>query len=199
MHEGRLHGDALDAEAAFERRVDRSEREGLVLAAHRARGLHRLARDRVPHVEHVGLALGREIRLAQQLAVVVAHEQREVGLLLDEGGVVQPLGQEDLGQRHVEERIRARLDGNPEIGVNGTRVVVRGDGDDAGAVVAGLPDVVGVRDARRVGVEQRQHDVVGVEPGVGGEARERIAVGEVGAGVEIAHVGEDVELHAAEQ
>ena len=58
---------------------------------------------------------------------------------------------------------------------------------------------MGVGDAGRVGVEQRQHDVVGVEPGVGGEARERIAVGEVGAGVQIAHVGEDVELDAAEQ
>ena len=161
--------------------------------------LDRLARDRVPHVEHVGLAVGGQIRLAQELPVVVSHEQHEVGLLLDEGGVVQPLVEQDLGQRQVEERVRARLDGDPQVGVNRARVVVGGDGDDAGAVVARLPDVVGVGDARRVGVEQRQHDVVGVEPGVGGEAREGVAVGEVGAGVEVAHVGEDVELDAAEE
>ena len=199
VHEGRLHRDAFDAEAAFERRIDRTERDRFGLAAHRARRFHRPVAHRIPHVEHVGLAVGDEIRLAQQLAVVVAHQQHQVGLLLDERGVVQLLGKDDLGQRHVEEGVRARLDGDPQVGVDRARVVVRRDGDDARAVVAGLPDVVGVGDAGRVGVEQRQHDVVGIEPGVGGEALDRIAVGEVGAGVEVPDVGEDVELDAAEK
>ena len=98
VHEGRLHRDAFDGEAAFQSRIDRAERDGLVLAAHRAGGLDRLAGDRVPQVEHVGLAVRDEVRLAQQLAVVVAHQQREVRLLLDERHVVQPFGEDDLRQ-----------------------------------------------------------------------------------------------------
>ena len=83
--------------------------------------------------------------------------------------------------------------------MDGARVEVRRRAGDARAVVLGLPDVVRIRDAGSVGVDHAEQDVVGVEPGIRGEALQWRAVGQVGAGEQVADHGKAVQLDAAHQ
>ena len=94
--EGRGDADATDLEAALEGRIDAAQRDGLFLASHAARCLDRAAGGAVPDIEDVLLAAVEKVAIAQQLAVVLAHQQRQVGLLLDEGLVDQALAQHHL-------------------------------------------------------------------------------------------------------
>src|SRR5690625_4365468 len=56
-----------------------------------------------------------------------------------------------------------------------------------------------IGDAGHTGVKQRHHDVVGVKPGIRGKAVDRVAIGKVGTGIEIAHIGKDIELYPTKQ
>jgi hypothetical protein len=70
-------------------------------------------------VELVVAAATLDIRLAQEALVVVAHQECQVGLLLDEGGVVQPLFDEHLAHGQRQGGVGADADGHEVVGVNG--------------------------------------------------------------------------------
>ena len=140
-----------------------------------------------------------QVGLAQHLLVVRAHQDRQIGLLFHEGRLVELFFNDDVDKRHRQRRVAALLDGHPQVGVDGAGVHVGRGGDNARAVVLRFPDVVGVRNAGGIRVDHAQHDVVRIEPGVRGEALQRVAIGQVRAGVEVAHHREAVELDAAHQ
>ncbi len=181
--------------AAGEGGIEVPQPQGVARAAAAAGGGHRLPRLPVPEIEdllRIGFllvvrGLGPHVAGPQELAVVPAHQEGEIGLLLDERRLVQLLLEDRMNQGHRQEGIVTRLDGDPLIGMDGGGVVVRSDGDHLGLVVAALPDVVGVRDAGGVGVDAPEHDVVHLEPGIGGDADVGDPVGQGGAGEHVAH------------
>src|SRR5690554_238919 len=78
-------------------------------------------------------------------------------------------------------------------------VVVGGGTGNARSVVLGFPDVVSVGNARGIGVDHAQQDVVGIKPGVGGEALQWCAVGQMGTGEKVPDHGKAVHLNAPHQ
>ena len=86
----------------------------------------------------VAAALG-DVGLAQEAVVVGPDEERQVGLLLDEVFVDLAFVDDDLAHREGEGGVCTNLYGDPEVGVDGRGVVVRGDRDDLRPVVAWPP------------------------------------------------------------
>jgi hypothetical protein len=118
-------------------------------------------------VEDVEDAVGAaflQVALAQEAAVVVAHQQPEIRLLAHEGLVHQPLVHDHAAHRQRESGVRADPDGHEVAAVDRRGAVVGCDGDDVAAVVAGLGEEVVPRKGavgRVVGPDQQQ---LGVEP-----------------------------------
>lgn len=191
--------DALDGEGAFQCRVHAIQGDGLFLGSHGALDRHRRTRVHIPVEEDLLRAAFADIRFTQQLAVVGTHENRKIRLFLDEIGLVEPLFDDRVHEGHGKERVRALLDRHPQVGVDRRGVVIGGNRNDPRTVVPGLPDVVGIWDSGDVRVEHRQHDVIGTEPGIRGEAFQRVAIGEMRSGIEVAHVGEDIQLNPAHE
>ena len=65
-----------------------------------------------------------QIGFAHEAVRVGAHEQRQIGLLGDVGGVVQLLGDDHLRGAERQRRVGARARVQPQIGVDGAVVQV---------------------------------------------------------------------------
>ena len=126
---------------------------------------------RVDHDEHllgvVGVRGQSDLARPEELARVLADEQRHVRLLFEVVLVVQPLVDDGLGHAECEGGVRPTLWGQPLVGVDGRLGVVGEDADPLRALVAGVEEVLRVGDARDVDVRPPGDDVVRVVP-VGG-------------------------------
>ena len=176
----------LDRIATGQRRVDLAHAQGIAQAAAAAGRLNRTSGTTIPDIkdfiqvlfQFLGLIIFaflvashdrlflHQVTTAQQLAIVPAHQERQVGLFTDERLFIEFLLEGHMHQRHSQERIAARLDMNPFIRMNGSRVVIRGDGNDLGLVVSPFPQIVGIRNTGDVGIDAPEHDVVHLVPGI---------------------------------
>ena len=166
--EGRLAGHAAHHMGALELHgVD----DRLLHALHHGHGL---VGGRVPH-EVVALVV------AQEHAVVIAHEERRHGVLQEEVLLVPAVLHDEVGHSERERRVTAGLDRDELVRKAGGAVEEQADVDDLGAVAARLNQVLG--DALLVldGVCAPHDDEVGA-----------VEVGRVGGHVlvEVAHVVE---------
>ncbi len=159
-------------------------------------------RQRVPPVELVLPLPLHHVAAAQETTVVLAHQQREIGLLLHELLLVEARVDDHLAHRQGQRRVGADPHRQVVVGVDRRGAVVRRHRHHLAAVVTGLGQVVvpldvgvdrvGVPDQRQIGQEPVVHGGDGVvePPGqvpAGAEVLElRIAVG----GRRPEHVGE---------
>ncbi len=124
---------------------------------------------RVPVVELVlpaeagALHVGRP----QEPPGVGADQAGQVGLLPHEGGVGDPLLQDDLHHGEGQGGVVTRRDRHVVVGVHVRRVEVGGDRHDLGAVVPGFEHVVVEGDAGEGRVHVPDEHELGVEPVVG--------------------------------
>ena len=174
QREDRSHRDAAPRGerhlgAHVERRAHAArELEGLLRAAGAAGCPDHLALRLVPEREEIVLAVLHQVRLAQVAPRIVAHQEGEIALLDQVVGVVEVLLDHHLAGGERQRRVGSGPHRQPQVGVDGALVVIRGDRGHAGSVVAGLVNVVRVRDARGHGVEGPEHEVVRAEPVIGG-------------------------------
>ena len=121
-----------DRVAALQGRIDARGRE------RPPRRRRQRPRQRVPPVELVLSLPFHDIGPAQETAVVLAHQQREIGLLLHELLLVQAGVDDHLAHRQRQGGVRADPDRLVVVRVNRRGAVVRGDRHDLAAVVSGL-------------------------------------------------------------
>ncbi len=195
--EDRLHlheaCQRLHLEATLEGRIARAEGEAL--------GRRRLdaAPGEVPAMERLGRAAGHEVRLAEELPGVEPHQERQVGLLLEQRRVVALLVDDDLRDREREGRVGSGSHRDEEVRVDRRGVVVGCDHDEGRPVVAGLAEEVEVRDLRVGGVAAPREDEVRVEEALGRARRSDAAVGHRRALLLVADLRVGVEHHAVDR
>jgi hypothetical protein len=166
-------------EAALERRIGAHLRQGV------PRRLRESSRQRVPPIELILPVPLVHVAAAQEAAVVLAHEQGEIGLLLDEFPLVEVGVDDHLAHGQGQSGVGADAHGQVVVGVDRRGAVVGGDRHDLAAVVPRLGDVVIPLDVGvdRVGVpDQRQ---VRQEPVVHAGGRIEEPPGQVPAGAEV--------------
>jgi hypothetical protein len=130
--------------------------------------------------------------------VVHADEERKVGLLPDEGRVVDPLVDDHLRHRQRPRRVGPRPDRMVAVGVLRGGAAVGSEDHDLRPVVAGLGDVVigGGHRVDRVALEDQEE--LRVEPVVEARADVELAERQVDAGAEVVDLGVHVGVDAAE-
>ena len=151
----------------------------------------KLVRPAVPEEINVVPSTAFEVSFPQELPGVHPHQKGKISLLLQEILPVKPFIDDYLGHGQCEGRIGSHIYGNPQIGVDSRGVVVRGDADHPGAVVAGLCQQVVVGDVCIGGVSAPYQDQVGVPPVVHRSPHERLSKNQSSAHVLVARVGLD--------
>ena len=134
-----------------------------------------------------------QIGLAQELLRVGADEQRQVRLLPDEVGIVEPLLHDHVRHGEAQRSVGPDLDRKPQVGVDRRGAVVRGDADDGRTVVASLVDEVGVGDLGVRGIAAPDEDQIRIEEVVARACKGDLAHGRHRAGVVIAYLAVHVE------
>ncbi len=195
----RLSVQVLDREAALQRRVDLARAQGVALAAPGAGRRGRAFGLAVPEIEDLVAAAVLKVAFAQQLPVIQADQERQVGLHADEVFLVELFLEQRMNQGHGEETVAARVEGYPLVGVDGCLVVIGSDGDDLGPVVLAFPQVVGIGDAGHVRVDPPEHDQVHLEPGVQGSADVGNPVGQRRPGEHVADGARRIHADGAQQ
>jgi hypothetical protein len=141
-------------------------------------GLDRLLARGVPEVEDVVLPAPLEVRLTQEVPVVLAHQQRKIRLLLHEVGPVEALRDDHVRHPQRQGGVGSDAHVQPLVAVHRRGVVVRRDADDLRSVVAGLPEEVRVRNPRVGRIPQPEEDQVRVEVVIGGAVEVEQAPGQ---------------------
>ena len=184
-----------DGVGAFQRRVlVIGQCDGLHLGAPGPGRLRHVVGGGVPVVEDVVRAVLFEVALAQEAVVVVAHQEWQVRLLLDELRLVQAFLEDHLHHAHRQRRVGAVADVEPAVGMDRGGAEVRCDSDDLGTAVAGLVVEVDVGHTRVGRVADPEQDVVGEEHVVAGAAAEHQSPALDQAQRKVADAGEAVDV-----
>ena len=197
--EGRAAGDAR---AVLRRRFDRTAQAevGRALSSCGPRGVVRhcpLVRIAPDH-EAVAPGIGPQVTLAQQMPVVVAHQQRRIGPVAHEGPVEAVVLDQQADQPERERRIGAGPHRQPHIGLARQRRGTRVDHDHPRAFGAALRDGIGLRQPGVGRVVAPQHDQLGLRiVGRRHAAAEGEGMGEVL--VPVADLGRIADVGAAEE
>ena len=121
----------------------------------------------IDDVETVGHRPFLEVGRLQEVMVVVADQQRQVGLLAHEGAIDLVVLDQQMNHAQRQGGVRHRLDADPQVGLGGRGVVVRRDGNDLGAAVLRLGEEMRVGNLGVQRIAGPEQDQVGIEVIVG--------------------------------
>jgi len=179
-------GWGFDLEFAFQRRIDAVEFQRRLGHLPDAPG------GKVVGVEPIVRSALLEIRLAQKEAGIVPHQERHVGLFLEERGIVKLVRDYHLAERQPQRGIAAELNRDPEVRMNGGGAVIGSDRNEFGAVIARLGDEVKIGHLGGYRIAAPVQDQLGVEHVIGGTAKNNLAAGHGRSLMFISNIGVQV-------
>ena len=162
----------------------------------------RVGRDgtalRIGVEEAIVTTSGVEMRGAQELPRVAAHEEGQIGLRAHEREIGATLRQDDLAHRQCERGIGPVADGDVNVHVTVGRVHIRRDEYHCCPAITRLDEVMVGGDVRVGGIAMPQQDAIGVEDVVGRGREGELSQDLMVAGPEVVDRGVDVEKGAAD-